>query len=224
MNAAEITKIDCDGHRRYVASFRDFFCMCTEAAVVPPVNPGDLFEFGKLKKYFDNDAMGRFAERFDDLPPAVLDEPAKHLNVDVTPSMVPKLGEMNVGEVARRTREEFVEMMVKGVLGGAPGEAVSAHAGELRDAASATVAGDSRHRATIVARLNGQRAPELMGISDVRGPRAAADRVAHGSGSIIDPSFTSRIYAHSPDEAMQTASAALASLFETGNSGSARTL
>lgn len=35
-----------------------------------------------------------------------------------------------------------------------------------------------------------------------------------------DPSFTSRTYAHSSDEAMQTASVALASLFETGSQGS----
>lgn len=136
-----------------------------------------------MKKYFDNDAMGRFAERFDDLPPAVLDEPAKHLNVDVTPSMVPKLGEMNVGEVARRTREEFVEMMVKGVQGVRPGRPCRRTQGGVVGRRIRDSTGDSRHRATIVARLNGQRAPELMGISDVRGPRAAADRVAHGSGS-----------------------------------------
>jgi hypothetical protein len=34
-----------------------------------------------------------------------------------------------------------------------------------------------------------------------------------------DPSFTLRTYAHSSDEAMQTASAALANLFETGDRG-----
>jgi hypothetical protein len=107
VNGTDIT-IDCNSHRRYAASFRDFFYMCQSQAVARPGrNLSDLFTKSAL------DALRAHAA---DVPAAVVAQPAKDLAVKVTPdsSLAKKMASLTVADVALASRDAFVANMVTG--------------------------------------------------------------------------------------------------------------
>jgi hypothetical protein len=106
--SGETITINCDAHRRYVASFRDFFYMCNHVRTHPPVRLADLFSKTALKQLGDN---------LENVPGAVVAQPARNLSVPVSgnSALGKKLEALTVADVALTSRDAFVANMATGV-------------------------------------------------------------------------------------------------------------
>lgn len=115
INGDEI-QIDCDSHRRYAASFRDFYYMCRPAAAPVGPNLGELF--GKA-------ALTRL-QAHADIASAVLSAPAKDLSVNVAATSVlgKHLAGKTVTDIALQQKDAFVANATAGVSGAAKANAV----------------------------------------------------------------------------------------------------
>jgi hypothetical protein len=121
--------VDCNSHRRYVASFRDFFYMCPQPSAHLRPQLADLFKSAALAQLRANPA---------DIPDAVVTQHANTLSVDVTPRSVlaKRLSPLTVADVALTSREAFVANMVAGVPA-AQSAALADQAGQVWDKAVA---------------------------------------------------------------------------------------
>jgi hypothetical protein len=99
--------IDCDAHRRYVASFRDYFYMCRHLRAQQPVRLSDLFTKA---------ARDRLGAQLADLPAAVVAQPAKNLSVTVVANsaLAKKIEPLTVADIALTPRDAFVANMATG--------------------------------------------------------------------------------------------------------------
>ena len=118
MNGTDITKIDCDSHRRYVASFRDYFYLC-ETQASPKPGPGRLFDL------FKPSVVDQLAQQGVDLPVAVFAQPATNLNVDISPASVAakNIAALTVAQVANMPRDQFIAQVTRCVRGAAAASA-----------------------------------------------------------------------------------------------------
>jgi hypothetical protein len=105
VNGENIT-IDCDAHRRYVASFRDFYYMCARQA-----DRGT-----KLADVFNRTALDRLRAHVADIPAAVVSQPAKNLSVSVAANspLAKRIESLTVADVAMTSRDAFVANMTTG--------------------------------------------------------------------------------------------------------------
>jgi hypothetical protein len=106
VNGDQIT-IDCNSHRRYVASFRDYFYMCR--TMTPLSRP-------QLANLFTSSALDQLRAHPDNIAGAVITQPANSLSVDVPANspLANRLASMTVADVALMPRDTFVVNMVTG--------------------------------------------------------------------------------------------------------------
>jgi hypothetical protein len=139
MTGTSITKIDCDAHRRYVASFRDFFYVCTDAAQQLPGQSllGHDAALANLRGVLSAAALAQITAS-PDLSAAVLAQPAASVDIgpEVNPELNRKIAALKVSDVLASTRDAFIASVTGGVQG-ADAQAVSAKAGQLWDGATA---------------------------------------------------------------------------------------
>jgi hypothetical protein len=126
--------IDCDAHRRYVASFRDFFYVCTSRVRAA----------GNIAGLFKKAAADRFLAMAAEpaaLKAAVLAESARNLDVKVAATSVlgKRLGTLTVGEIAAKSRDAFVAEAASGAPA-ASKATIADRAGEIWLKASAAQA------------------------------------------------------------------------------------
>lgn len=121
-----VSKLDSDAHRRYVASFRDYFYTCGSGFQVSPALIG----------LFRGDAVSRLKAAVDPKL-AVAQEPAAGLLLshDWTPGLTARVKSMTVDQVRSQTREDFVASLA-GDLHGAPAEDMAGRLQELWDRAT----------------------------------------------------------------------------------------
>lgn len=106
VNGDKIT-IDCNAHRRYVASFRDYFYMCRSAVANRP----------KLTDVLDKAGVKALGEKLENIPAAVVALPAKNLAVTVAANSAlgKKIEGLTVADVAATSRDAFVADAASGV-------------------------------------------------------------------------------------------------------------
>lgn len=104
--SGEKITIDCDAHRRYVASFRDYFYICHSVATARP-NLTDVFNKAGVKLLGDDLA---------NIPAAVVAQPAKNLAVTVAANSAlgKKIEPLTVADIALTSRDAFVANMTSG--------------------------------------------------------------------------------------------------------------
>lgn len=121
-----VSRLDCDSHRRYAASFRDFFYTCAGTARPTPAVLG----------LFRDEAAVRL-EGADDLAIAVATEPATGLLLDRpwSESLTTRLKDLTVDEVRSKPREDFVVEHTVG-LAGAAAESMADRLRDVWDKAS----------------------------------------------------------------------------------------
>ena len=99
--------IDCGAHRRYVASARDFYYMCHHADQ-PKTGLGELFSKSALDRLRTHDL---------DIAGAVLNAPAKDLNVPMAANSALRkhLADMTVTDIAVQPKAAFIANATAGV-------------------------------------------------------------------------------------------------------------
>jgi hypothetical protein len=103
--------IDCDAHRRYVASFRDFYYMCRHATQAKPVDLGEMFSKAAL------DRLRTHA----DIAQAILSASGRDLKVNVAASspLGKHLAGQTITDIALQPQDSFVATATSGVSAGA---------------------------------------------------------------------------------------------------------
>jgi hypothetical protein len=98
--------IDCDAHRRYVASFRDFFYVCRQITSEPV----------PLKDLFTNPGLEHLRGQPGDVPFVLLSQPVRYLSVAVPANspMSKRLEPLTVADIALTSRDAFVANMTSG--------------------------------------------------------------------------------------------------------------
>lgn len=146
LQGSAVTAIDCDAHRRYVASFRDFFYACGPAdgrgisgsPVQLAVDPDAI----RLLKPALISRLAGGALTVD----AVTDQDAVGLaGVTNQSALADKLADVSIAQVAGESRDAFVTRMSDGVAGAAS-TAIKESAATVWDQAAAMVGVLARYR------------------------------------------------------------------------------
>ncbi len=121
--------IVCNSHRRYVASFRDFFYMCSRFSPLSGSQLSDLFTKA---------ALDQLRAHPEDIAGAVVAQPASNLAVDVPADspLAKRLSSLTIADVALTPRDTFVANMVAGATA-AQRAALATTAGQIWDKAVA---------------------------------------------------------------------------------------
>ncbi|SEB02637.1 MULTISPECIES: hypothetical protein [unclassified Mycobacterium] len=119
--------IDCDAHRRYVASFRDFYFMCPNPNTAP-----------KLKDVLVSSAIERLRRYAGDLVREVIRLPARNLAITIPEEspLNPKIEPLTIEDIASSPRDAFVANMTTDVAEDSR-DKVAALAGQLWEKAVA---------------------------------------------------------------------------------------
>lgn len=131
LNGTEVTRLDCDAHRRYVASFRDFFYTCAPRATFLP---------GNLAGFLD---AADIAGLLDTAHPSATLAGAKVTKLllanPLSQGVLERVKDLSIGEVAGAPREEFIARITEGKAG-VVATNMAKRAGELWDRASGALA------------------------------------------------------------------------------------
>jgi hypothetical protein len=137
MDGSTVSAIDCDAHRRYVASFRDFFYVCGDAG--RGVVRGVAGAATELKSVLKSRVLSQLTKARDVTAATLLNRGATDLDIGTvraSSALGKKLAQLSIGDVAGQSRAQFVAAMTAGVS--ASDEAAAAtKAGHVWDQANA---------------------------------------------------------------------------------------